>query len=86
MPSNIAKVTLRKRRNAYGEFTVRAYDAAGARLPDADYYTDNWEDAVATAYAMSPNVVGIGDGSGTAATGHSDGIIRRTDSAGPAGL
>lgn len=35
-----------------GEYTCKAYDANGQRLPDADYYTSDKADADATALAM----------------------------------
>jgi hypothetical protein len=52
----VRKVTLRKRRNDWREFVIRAYDADGKRLPDCDYHTDDWDDAVETARAMN-NVI-----------------------------
>jgi hypothetical protein len=48
----LSRVTLRKRRNEWGEYVVRAYDRDGRRYPDGDYFTDDWEDAVNTAEAM----------------------------------
>jgi len=50
--NNVAKATVSKRKNEYGEFVVRAYDANGKRLPDADYHTDDKVDAEQTAKAM----------------------------------
>jgi hypothetical protein len=48
----LSRVTLRKRRNEWGEYVVRAYDRDGRRYPDGDYFTDDWEDAVNTAETM----------------------------------
>ena len=48
----IARVTFNGRRNAHGEYVVRAYDENGKRLPDADYFTNDKADAKATAQAM----------------------------------
>ena len=52
MSKSVAKAVVPKRRNAYGEWVVRAYDADGRRMPDADYYTDDLADAQATAELM----------------------------------
>lgn len=48
----VTKVTLRKRRNEYREFVIRAYTADGKRYPDGDYHTDQWDDAESTYHAM----------------------------------
>lgn len=48
----IAKTVVSKRKNAYGEFVVRAYDQNGNRCPNAYYYTNDLEDAENTARAM----------------------------------
>jgi hypothetical protein len=50
----VGSVSLRKKRNAFGEYVVRAYDEDGKRYPPADYYTDDWDDAVSTANLMAP--------------------------------
>ena len=39
-------------RIAYGDYQVLAYDAAGERMAAADYFTDDIDDAKATARAM----------------------------------
>jgi hypothetical protein len=52
----VTRVTLRKRRNDWGDYVIRAYGADGKRLSDCDYFTDNWDDAVETLRAMN-NVI-----------------------------
>lgn len=53
MPSPpVARAVISPRRNEWGEWTVRAYDASGRRVPSADYFTDDRGDAEATALAM----------------------------------
>lgn len=39
------KITIPKRANQWGEFHCKAYDQDGKRNPDADYYTDDRQDA-----------------------------------------
>jgi hypothetical protein len=51
--TTVARATVARRRNEYGEYVVRAYNAAGMRLPDADYYTDCKDDAESTAALMA---------------------------------
>lgn len=48
----VARVTVARRRNEYGEFVVRAYDQDGRRYPEADYFTSDRDDAVGTGEAM----------------------------------
>lgn len=43
---------LSKRKNEYGEYVIRGYED-GKRCEDADYFTDDWEDAVNTAKAVA---------------------------------
>ena len=47
--SNIARTTIRKQD---GEYVVKAYDANGKRMPEADYFTDDKTDAEQTAKVM----------------------------------
>ena len=46
----IANVKIVRRR---GEWIVRAYDLDGKRMPEADYYTNDREDAEETSLAMT---------------------------------
>ena len=48
----VSRVTVSARRNEYGEWVVRAYDQGGNRWPEADYFTNDREDADDTAAAM----------------------------------
>ena len=48
----IARVTVPTRPTVEREWIVRAYDQHGRRFPEADYFTDNREDAEATAARM----------------------------------
>lgn len=43
--------TLQKRRNEFGEYHVKCY-VGGQRYPDGDYFTEDWNDAVATKKAL----------------------------------
>lgn len=45
----IARTTISKQD---GEYVVKAYDANGKRMPDADYFTNDKADALATAALM----------------------------------
>lgn len=49
---NVTKVTLRRKRDGGGDYVIRAYSADGKRLPDCDYFTDDWDDAQSTYAAM----------------------------------
>jgi hypothetical protein len=49
----VSKVTVSPRKNEWGEFVVRAYDQDGKRWPEADYHTDDRQDAEQTAKAMT---------------------------------
>lgn len=51
--NDVYEARVASRRNKWGEWVVRAFDVKGWRLPDADYYTQNREDAKATACAMT---------------------------------
>jgi len=48
--SNIASTTIKKHNG--GEYIVKAYDANGKRMPEADYFTDDKTDAEQTAKVM----------------------------------
>lgn len=48
----IAETTVSPRRNRFGEYVVRCFDAAGRHLRDCDYFTNSLDDAVATAACM----------------------------------
>jgi len=48
----VARVTVPTRPTVEREWIVRAYDQHGRRFPEADYFTDNREDAEATAARM----------------------------------
>jgi hypothetical protein len=48
----VARVTFSGRKNAHGEYVVRAYDQHGKRFAEADYFTNDKADAKATAQAM----------------------------------
>jgi len=43
------------RKNAFGEWVVRAYDQHGERWPEADYFTPDRDDAEQTAITMIQN-------------------------------
>ena len=43
--------TLNKRKNYYGEYVIRGY-INGKYDEESTYYTDDWEDAVGTFYAI----------------------------------
>lgn len=47
---NITETMITK--NGYGEHHVLAYNASGKRIPDADYFTNDKQDAEATAKLM----------------------------------
>lgn len=47
------QVKLAKKRNEYGEYVVKAFDADGSRYPQGDYFTNDWADALATSEAMA---------------------------------
>lgn len=49
---DVTRVTIRRRRDEFREFVIRAYAADGSRLPDCDYFTDDWDDAQSTYAAM----------------------------------
>lgn len=51
-----ARVSSRK--NEFGEWVVKVYNADGSRRPQADYFTDDRADADATAKAISEGDVG----------------------------
>jgi len=48
--TNITSTTIKKHD---GEYIVRAYDANGKRMPEADYFTNSKTDAEQTAKAMT---------------------------------
>lgn len=48
----VARVTFNGRKNAHGEYVVRAYDQHGKRFAEADYFTNDKADAEATAAKM----------------------------------
>lgn len=52
MNKPIVNARVSKRRNANGEYQVRAYDQDGKRIPDADHFTPDLDDAKATAERM----------------------------------
>jgi hypothetical protein len=54
-PRIVSKVTVPKRKNEWGEFVVRAYDQNGRRYPEADYHTNDRQDAIQTGEAMISN-------------------------------
>lgn len=49
----VARLSVPKRRNSWGEYHCRAYLADGSRYPDADYHTDDKADADSTAAAVA---------------------------------
>ena len=49
--AGITKATVATRRNEYGEWVVRAF-VDGVRFPEGDYFTEDKQDAHATAKAM----------------------------------
>lgn len=55
----VASVKVSGRKNEYGEWTVRARDCRGKVV--ATYYTDDKDDAVATAAAMLPVEVQVAE-------------------------
>jgi len=48
----VAQAVVSKRKNAYGEWVVRAYSADGQRMESADYHTTDKDDAETTAGMM----------------------------------
>jgi len=48
----IARVTFNGRKNAHGDYVVRAYGENGNRLPGSDYFTNDKADAKATVTAV----------------------------------
>lgn len=46
------KAVVTKRKNEFGEYVVRFYNPDGTRNRDADYFTNDYDDAVNTAKAM----------------------------------
>lgn len=53
----ITKITLRKRRNEFGEYVIRVW-VNGKRHPDADYFTNDWDDASGT-YKLMLETAGL---------------------------
>jgi hypothetical protein len=49
----VATLMVPMRRNALGEYHCRARYADGTRCPDADYFTDDRDDAEVTARAVA---------------------------------
>jgi hypothetical protein len=56
MSRKIGRAVVDAKRNAYGEYVVKAYDQQGRRYALADYFTDDKADAIATAAAMVKKV------------------------------
>ncbi len=46
---HVYRVTLRKRKNGYGEYEVKFINVYGRAEPELTYFTDDWDDALATA-------------------------------------
>jgi hypothetical protein len=52
MTQLVTNVRVAKRANRYGEWVVRAWDEQGNRMPEADYFASDEQDAYSTALAM----------------------------------
>lgn len=48
----VSYVHLKQKKNVHGEYQVKAFDQYGRRYLEADYFTDDLEDAKNTAKAM----------------------------------
>lgn len=47
------KASVSRRKNEFGEYVVRFWEADGTRNKNADYFTSDYDDACGTARAMS---------------------------------
>lgn len=79
--NRVARAEVSKRKNSAGEWTVKAYDANGARLPECDYYTNDKTDAQETALQMVQpvQVANTSKTSYPCAIGHDDLLLGHDD-------